>query len=392
MDQIAHAQVIALRALVQDVLLPAHNDFDADESERLQREMHDEEVRDNLPQKDAVGGARTPTVALGMARKAEQHRRVLRALLRAFDMDCGLLDSLPAAGDKNWLEIVSERLCTVVPAAAWRLYCEVEPTELEGATLLALVGARGGQPAEAPQPRVWQRHRDRGMLPMTASFLARLVVRPLNHVASFAIPNDAALEAIASVAPLIECGAGTGYWSALLQSRGVDCLAYDSQPPTPSFNNGFFDATYTEVKQGDGGELFAARAELAQRTLLLVWPNNPDPVDNPHLLRPGESQLQPLWDARSLGAFIAAGGATVVYVGERESELRLTAGSPPESGSSSSRAFQQLLAAHFELVRTVKTPTWPFNADDCTIWERRGGRGRHAPAAGFVVPAPVDCT
>jgi len=37
-------------------------------------------------------------------------------------------------------------------------------------------------------------------------------------------------------------------------------------------------------------------------------------------------------------------------------------------------------------------PTWPFNADDCTIWERRGGRGRHAPAAGFVVPAPVDCT
>jgi len=392
MDQIAHAQVIALRALVQDVLLPAHNDFDADESERLQREMHDEEVRDNKPQKDAVGGARTPTVALGMARKAEQHRRVLRALLRAFDMDCGLLDSLPAAGDKNWLEIVSERLCTVVPAAAWRLYCEVEPTELEGATLLALVGARGGQPAEAPQPRVWQRHRDRGMLPMTASFLARLVVRPLNHVASFAIPNDAALEAIASVAPLIECGAGTGYWSALLQSRGVDCLAYDSQPPTPSFNNGFFDATYTEVKQGDGGELFAARAELAQRTLLLVWPNNPDPVDNPHLLRPGESQLQPLWDARSLGAFIAAGGATVVYVGERESELRLTAGSPPESGSSSSRAFQQLLAAHFELVRTVKTPTWPFNADDCTIWERRGGRGRHAPAAGFVVPAPVDCT
>lgn len=392
MDQSAHAQVIALRALVQDVLLPAHNDFDADESERLQREMHDEEVRDNKPQKDAVGGARTPTVALGMARKAEQHRRVLRALLRAFDMDCGLLDSLPAAGDKNWLEIVSERLCTVVPAAAWRLYCEVEPTELEGATLLALVGARGGQSAEAPQPRVWQRHRDRGMLPMTASFLARLVVRPLNHVASFAIPNDAALEAIASVAPLIECGAGTGYWSALLQSRGVDCLAYDSQPPTPSFNNGFFDATYTEVKQGDGGELFAARAELAQRTLLLVWPNNPDPVDNTHLLRPGESQLQPLWDARSLGAFIAAGGATVVYVGERESELRLAAGSPPESGSSSSRAFQQLLAAHFELVRTVKTPTWPFNADDCTIWERRGGRGRHAPAAGFVVPAPVDCT
>ena len=28
---------------------------------------------------------------------------------------------------------------------------------------------------------------------------------------------------------------------------------------------------------------------------------------------------------------------------------------------------------------------WPFNADDCTIFERRGGRRRHAPAAGFVI-------
>ena len=36
--------------------------------------------------------------------------------------------------------------------------------------------------------------------------------RPLNHVVSFAVPNDAALEAIADVAPIIECGGGTGYW------------------------------------------------------------------------------------------------------------------------------------------------------------------------------------
>ena len=77
--------------------------------------------------------------------------------------------------------------------------------------------------------------------------LSKLIIKPLSLVASFAMPNDTALAAIGACAPLIECGAGTGYWSSLLQSRGVDVLAYDSEPPSDSHNNGFFHSTYTRV-------------------------------------------------------------------------------------------------------------------------------------------------
>lgn len=33
--------------------------------------------------------------------------------------------------------------------------------------------------------------------------------------------------------PVVEMGAGTGYWAALLQQRGVDVVALDRHPPEP---------------------------------------------------------------------------------------------------------------------------------------------------------------
>jgi protein-L-isoaspartate O-methyltransferase len=43
--------------------------------------------------------------------------------------------------------------------------------------------------------------------------------------------NSAALALLAARAPLVEVGAGTGYWAAALRRRGVDVLAYDLNPP-----------------------------------------------------------------------------------------------------------------------------------------------------------------
>jgi len=276
-----------------------------------------------------------------------------------------VLDGVGGDGDCNWLWQVNSHLGAIVPRAAWRVYCDCEPTDHEAAMLACLAGSS----AEAPR-RLWQRHRERGWLPRPAAFLARLVITPLNHVASFAIPSDAALEAVAAHTPLIECGAGTGYWAALLQQRGVDILPYDVRPPTEAFENGFFDATFTKVLCGGGAELFASHPSLArERTLLLIWPNNPDVLDNPHLTN--EPLLQPLWDAPCLAAYLAAGGRTVIYVGERESELRLVDGAEArDCGASSSRRFQRMLSAEFDLERQLELPTWPYNADDLTVWRR----------------------
>ena len=47
---------------------------------------------------------------------------------------------------------------------------------------------------------------------------------------AFAVPSERALDLLASYAPLVEMGAGTGYWARLLQLRGVQVAAFDSVP------------------------------------------------------------------------------------------------------------------------------------------------------------------
>ena len=49
----------------------------------------------------------------------------------------------------------------------------------------------------------------------------------------FAVPTDDALDAIVACSPrgVLELGAGTGHWAALLARRGVDVIAYDVAPP-----------------------------------------------------------------------------------------------------------------------------------------------------------------
>ena len=48
---------------------------------------------------------------------------------------------------------------------------------------------------------------------------------------AYAVPSDAGLAALANLGlPLIECGAGTGYWASLLRRRGVTVAAFDIAP------------------------------------------------------------------------------------------------------------------------------------------------------------------
>jgi hypothetical protein len=48
---------------------------------------------------------------------------------------------------------------------------------------------------------------------------------------SFAIPTDAGFATLARYSPIVELGAGIGYWAFLLRRRRVDRVAYDLAPP-----------------------------------------------------------------------------------------------------------------------------------------------------------------
>ena len=111
---------------------------------------------------------------------------------------------------------------------------------------------------------------------------------------SWAVPDDAALSAIASHSPggVVEIGAGGGYWSAMLRARGVDVVAYDPDPRGEHSNWFCNKKPWSEVLRGDETVVIGH----SDRTLLTVWPCYAEG-----------------WTDRMLDLY---GGDTVIYVGE----------------------------------------------------------------------------
>lgn len=64
------------------------------------------------------------------------------------------------------------------------------------------------------------------------------VLDPANNSSTICTPAfRGALDALAERAPLLEIGAGLGYWAAALRARGVSVHAVDSHPPGSSAVN-----------------------------------------------------------------------------------------------------------------------------------------------------------
>jgi hypothetical protein len=110
--------------------------------------------------------------------------------------------------------------------------------------------------------------------------------------------------------PVVEIGAGRGYWAAQLARSGVTVHAYDSEPPGGRVPNTWFplssrsDALFHPV--GSLRDLATAdrgsRHRPAEHALLLCWP--------------------PAWDhpmsLRALTAYERRGGNRLIYVGETD--------------------------------------------------------------------------
>src|ERR1700716_2853651 len=90
---------------------------------------------------------------------------------------------------------------------------------------------------------------------------------------AFAVQTEEALATLARYAPIVELGAGTGYWAFLLRHRGVDIVAFDIAPPGQFPNAYKFEPrTWTAVLQG-GVEVLD---QYPDHTLFLCWPGYKD--------------------------------------------------------------------------------------------------------------------
>jgi hypothetical protein len=103
-------------------------------------------------------------------------------------------------------------------------------------------------------------------------------VKGFTHKYAWGIPNEEVLDKIAEFSPLVEIGAGTGYWAYLLRKMGVDVLAFDCCPPSTDLGveNVFHTraVTWTDVLSGDESVL----ESIVDRTLFLCWPPENSPM------------------------------------------------------------------------------------------------------------------
>jgi hypothetical protein len=144
-----------------------------------------------------------------------------------------------------------------------------------------------------------------------------------------AIPNEEAIEALAELSPVVELGAGGGYWAYLLRERGAEVVALDSAVE----GNEYASTHWTKIEYGWEGSL----REYPEHTLFLCWP---------------------LHDLTAESALDHYDGQTVVYVGEHAGGCCATSG------------FFALLERDFYCEKRIDIPRFWGMCDYMTVWKR----------------------
>jgi hypothetical protein len=168
--------------------------------------------------------------------------------------------------------------------------------------------------------------------------------KELAAVFAWAIPGDPALALLARYSPLLECGAGTGYWAALLAGHGADVLASDVA------GNGAnpFHGTYrpwAEVAPLDA--VSAVRAHPG-RVLFLCWP----PFDD---------------DSASYAPLRAYRGDVLLYAGD-------VPGPDGLGGATGTSRFHRELALNWTPAEQSPLPNWPGLGDRLVVYRRNAVR------------------
>jgi hypothetical protein len=151
--------------------------------------------------------------------------------------------------------------------------------------------------------------------------------RELAALFAWAIPARGTLAVLGEYGPVVETGAGTGYWAALLRARGVDVEVSDLAPGRRSWTGVAAAQAVAAVRANPG------------RTLLLCWP----PYDD---------------DGASYAALRAYRGDAVLYVGGGM------------GGPTGTVRFHRELELNWSPAEQVAVPNWPGLRDSLVVYRR----------------------
>lgn len=149
----------------------------------------------------------------------------------------------------------------------------------------------------------------------------------------FSIPCGEAVEVLRALAPIVEVGAGTGYWSALLRAAGHDAIATDAQ------RENWGDGGYTPERPWPVERLTGDEAvrKYPERDVFCSWPTDGDG-----------------W---------ALGMAWAMRPGQRLAVI-LT------PGNTGTKGLRRYLVTRFAKLGEIVLPQFPDCADTLSIWRK----------------------
>ena len=159
-----------------------------------------------------------------------------------------------------------------------------------------------------------------------------------NRHYGFAIPTEEAIKKIASYAPIVEIGAGLGYWASLIWRHGgahIDCYDTGEQGEGNkwgNFHHHVYQAPASAVLRGNN-------PFRRSQTLLLIWPSV---KDNGKVVSDCLDRYE---------------GNTILYVGEFEGI----------------NGWDKRLETEWYVRGMVTIPCWPCFHDALYILERKNG-------------------
>jgi hypothetical protein len=147
---------------------------------------------------------------------------------------------------------------------------------------------------------------------------------------SYAIPTNEAIDFLLSLSPVVEIGAGTGYWARLLRDKGGDVVAYDQVPAAENTWTEKLEP-WTDVRIGDE----VAIERHADRVCFVSWPPRPGSFLDGSLARKSCRRLALITDGRA---------------------------------SASTDRLYDALESNYVLETEIELPTWPYRNDRLMYW------------------------
>lgn len=157
---------------------------------------------------------------------------------------------------------------------------------------------------------------------------------------SYAVPNEKAIKYLVKHSPIVEMGAGLGYWASLVEKEGGNVMCFDKKEPQEN--------EYVTRKEPFHPVRIGTPKVLknhSEKSLFLCWPSDFNQNEG--------------WSDKALETYLSSGGETLFLVSEGR------------GGAAGSDRLFDLIDKEMVKIDTIGLPTFPSLHDKLDIFKAK---------------------